>query len=486
MRILLTFPAVLAACGPGSTGEPCDCDGHGVQLCDGEDCGPCMCLALLPASEDPEPSATFHVDPDVEHGDGSAERPWTQLDWDALDDALAEGHVRVLFSALEADGASPETWPERLDLTRGDTSEHRLVLEGHAQYNRDDGDPSWAEAPNGARARVPGITTGYEDVERSHITVRGFEVTGSRDKGIRFQAGDEVIIEDNLVHDNRGSPSISLGYTSRTGHASSSFTVRNNHVWDQRGECVYIGGAGGEDIDAHQRVVVENNLIHDCWVALGTEHDGINIKDRIGEVLVQRNVVFHTDWGIEASSPGLYAHNLVWGTARNGFHFSDGWGSGLNGLQLRDNVSVDAGQAGLYLNASRNPTEGVLIEGFTAVGAAEAGLELGTEAGLTARLAELWLEGNAVGLDAWGGVEAEVESCVAADNELDADRDMAAATCTPGSSRLAPLETMAGPDGVFFTQDDPWLAPEGGAQLPEDQPACLTAASSPAGKARIR
>ncbi len=35
--------ALLAlARGPGSSGESCSCDGHGVQACDGDSCGPCI------------------------------------------------------------------------------------------------------------------------------------------------------------------------------------------------------------------------------------------------------------------------------------------------------------------------------------------------------------------------------------------------------------------------------------------------------------
>ena len=457
---------LLLACGPDTIGEPCVCDGHGVQICDGGACGPCQCLPLLDVSEDPEPSVTFHVDPDLPQGDGSEGSPWAWLDWEVLDRALAQGHVRVLFSAQEADGSGAETWPEPLELLREDGSDHRLVLDGSAVTNIDDAHPHWVEAPPGARARVPGVTTGYEDIERSHITLRGFEVTGSDDKGIYFRAGDEVIIEDNLVHRNDGSPSVSLDYVSRSGLPSSSFVVRNNHIWDQRGECVYIGGAEGQDLDAHASVIVENNLIHDCWLALGTHHDGINIKDRIAQVRVQGNVIFNVDWGIEAASPGDYSHNLVWNTQRNGFHFTDAWGTGLSGLVMHDNLSAWAGEAGLYLFAQGNAASGVSIQRFTALGAAGAGLELGTEAGLEVQVQDVLLQDNAVGLDGWGGVEAKVEGCETAGNGLDADRDLQDAACSPGSSDLGDTEVLAGPDGIFFTQDDPWLSTRGGAALP--------------------
>jgi hypothetical protein len=159
------------------------------------------------------------------------------------------------------------------------------------------------------RAVVPGVHTSYDDIPRHRVTVRRLEITGSRDKGVYWRAGDDVVFEDLVVHDNRGSPSIYLEYVSRSGHASSRFTLRSSHIYSQKGECVYIGGSEGEDLDAHARVVIENNLIHDCRSRFSTENDGINIKDRIGEAVVRRNVVFHTDWGIELASPGLYTDN---------------------------------------------------------------------------------------------------------------------------------------------------------------------------------
>lgn len=225
--------------------EPCACaDGHGVTLCDGGDCTSCQCLDFAPPTEDPVPAVTRFVDADASDGDGSETDPWAGPHWETLDRDVATGNVLVIFDA-------GDTWPEYLAIGRTDA--------------------------------------------RSRITVRGFDVTGSKDKGIYWRSGDDIVIEDNLVHANRGTPSVSLDYTSRSGHRSTSFIVRNNHVWDQAGECIYIGGAEGEDIDAHEVVVIENNLVHDCRVPFSSQEDGINIKDRIGSVTVARNVVFETN-----------------------------------------------------------------------------------------------------------------------------------------------------------------------------------------------
>jgi hypothetical protein len=38
--------------------------------------------------------------------------------------------------------------------------------------------------------------------------------------------------------------------------------------------------AEGQDIDAHELVTIENNLVHDCWHPTSSQADGINIKDR--------------------------------------------------------------------------------------------------------------------------------------------------------------------------------------------------------------
>ena len=80
-------------------------------------------------------------------------------------------------------------------------------------------------------------------------------------------------------------------------------------VWPERldGECIYIGGAEGHDLDAHEVIVVENNLIHDCRHPFSTHQDGINIKDRMGSVTVARNV----HWGIELARDTLDVDDIL-------------------------------------------------------------------------------------------------------------------------------------------------------------------------------
>lgn len=445
------FVLALWACGGPS--EPCACaDGHAVALCDDGSCV-CQCLPLAPPTADPEPATTRFVDADAVSGDGSAERPWPEPDWTALDRDVAAGHVRVVFDA-------GDSWPDRLTIGRTDPGPNRIVLDGHHSRRTPDG---WVDAER-ARAVVPGVQS--RDGVRSRITVRGFDVTGSRDKGIYWHAGDDIVIEDNLVHDNRGSPALSLEYTSRTGHRSTSFVVRNNHVWDQSGECIYLGGAEGQDLDAHERVVVENNLVHDCSAAISTQDDGINIKDRIGDVRVSRNVVFATKWGIELASPGRVTGNLVFGTRSNGIHATDGWGRGLSGLVLEDNVILDAEEAGIYLNATNHTWSEVTLSRLTVIGARQASIELGGESGIDGRIDDVLLVGSAIGLDAWSPMDLELGACTQHQTDLAGDREVAelAASCAVEDPRFGDLSAPAGPDGRFFTDDDPWRSASGGAR----------------------
>lgn len=455
-RSCVVLPALLVTACARAT-EPCACeDGHGVTLCDGGECTTCQCMPLAPATEDPAPRVTRFVDADAVDGDGSEASPWAGLDWDTLNADVAKGDVLVVFDA-------GDTWRDRVDIGRTDQGPYRIVLDGHDRRRTCDG---WVDA-DGARATVPGITTGFEEVVRSRVTIRGFDVTGSRDKGIYWWAGDDVVIEDNLVHANRGTPAVMLDYTNRTGHRSTSFAVRNNHIWDQVGECIYIGGAEGEDMDAHEVVVIESNLVHDCTHAFSTHRDGINIKDRIGDVTVAGNVIFATHWGIEIASPGIVRGNLVFGTSSNGIHVTDEWGLGLSGLLLEDNVVIDAGDAGIYMNAENNAWSDVTIARFTVIGAGEAAIEAGGEREISGEIDDVVLANSAIGLDAWSPMELDLGECTVHGNGMAGDRDFAdlAQDCVNDDPMFGDLTAPAGPDGRFFTDDDPWISASGGARI---------------------
>ena len=417
--VVLALTMLACKTQPWPRGAACACtEGQGVTLCERDGtCTYCQCLV---------PEATW----EAPAGERFDLEPGALPDWSDVNAALTSGPVQVHFSG-ELD--------EKLLVDRWSTSEHRLFLVGND-------------------AIVPGIGTGY-DVQPVHrVTVTGFEVTGSTDKGVQWRAGDGIVIADNLIHDNQGSPAVSLDYSSRGEHAAQGFHVLANHVWNQRGECIYIGGSEGDDAPSHDDVRVEDNLVHDCWVGLESEHDGINLKDRLTNVVVRRNVIFNVDWGIETASPGLYAHNLVLQTNRNGFHLTDGWGTGLGGAVLRDNAVVDAGHAGVYLNASEHRWEALEIDGLVVVGAGGAGLEAGGERGISGTLDDVTVVDSDVGFDAWDPMDLELGSCLVWDNRLRDDRDWEglADHCERVEPGFGDLSEPAGPDHLFFTDDDPW------------------------------
>lgn len=422
---------LIIACGTPVT-QPCEgsVPGHAIA----HDAG---CL-VLPTWEHDEEDPAFTKSMEVS--------PSSPLDWRAVDDALAKGPVEVTFA--------PGTYDERLEIDRRDDSEHLLLLEGRAPGSD-------------ARASVPGIHTGYDNDVQSHITVRGFEVTGSRDKGVYWRAGDHVILEDLVVHDNKGSPAINLEYSNRSGHRSERFVVRNNHVYDHKGECIYIGGSEGEDEDSHHRVEIVGNLVHDCRNAWDTKHDGINVKDRIGQMWVHRNVVFATDWGIEVASPGEVSHNLVFETDREGFQVSD-YFARIEDMVFADNAVISAGHDGIHITADNQAAGDIALVGFNAFGARKAGVLLGADESLHVEMADLVLAGNDVGLDGWGeATTASLKGCVAKGNDVDAAGALdSLSTICKAADLPKEISNPAGADRVFFTEDDPWYVEGHGAKLP--------------------
>ncbi len=417
--------AFLVACGgQNAAWDACSCPmaAHGAVDAEGQ----CRCLPLLPTDPDAEPGHVFWVGEDGAEGPGSESEPWASIDWVAIDAALADGDVHVRFTEGRYD--------DRLDVLRTDEGPHRLVLDG-AIDGRD------------RRASIAGIGTDFEDVPRHRVTVRGFEVTKSRDKGVYWRAGDDVVLEDLVVHDNRGTPSINLEYANRTGLPSTGFTVRNSHIYDQTGECLYIGGAEGTDMPSHANIVIENNLIHDCRGPglASTKADAINIKDRMTGVRVERNVVARSDWGLELGSPGVYRSNRVFDTRREGVTFNDSF-STFSGVVLEDTVVVRSGGHGLRITPQQGVSD-VLVDGFVSIDAGEAGVTVGGPAeGIV--LDGLLLLGDQA-FFGWDSPEVGVLACEA-DGVDDGPFETGCAEPTARGS-LDP----AGPDGVFFTDDDP-------------------------------
>lgn len=462
MRTLL-LPLALTACAR-LNGEACDCpgavDGHAAMIRD-----QCACLQLPPL-ESVAPVTRFFVDPDLDGEAGTPTDPWGELDWQAIDAALAEGPVTVWISASEEDGSEPETLADPILIQRTDTSAHTLTIDGRRRTNTSDASPFWETVENGRhRARVPGVRTPFEG-EFSHVIIQGLEITGSPDKGVSWHAGDFVVLQDLVVHDNRGSPAIYLDYSSRSGHRSESFLVQGTHVYNQPGECIYIGGAEGVDEPSHDLVVLQSNLVHDCRSPWNTRHDGINVKDRIGRAVVTGNVVFDSDWGIEVASPGLYAGNAVLDTDREGFQVSDVF-QPIRQMVFQDNVVIGPGHDGFHVSTDRQPAEGLVLRRNTVLGAGEAGLMVNGEAATTVVVEDLAVFGSATGFDGWGAATATVDGCLTGGNGVDARRNLEGVSCASGTP--PDVRRPAGPDGLWFTRDDPGYLP-GGANLPDTDP----------------
>ncbi len=465
-----------SGCDRRTTAVPCACEsveGHGVSICDpgGEACGPCQCLESEAVEPDGEFAAEFWVDAEAgEAGDGSTSDPWSTLDWDALDEALTEGDVAVWFSSTAATGGGAETWDAPLEILRSDDSDHRLVIDGRQQRNTDDQTPAWQAAEGTHRARIPGVTTPDDGVKRSFITVRGFELADSTNQGVYWSAGDGVVLEDLVIHDNGSSPALYFEYANRVGAASTDLTIRNNHLYDVRGECIYVGGAEGEPFEAHQRVVIANNLVHHCGAQRfsGKKWDGINVKDRLDDVWVRGNVVFATHHGLEVGSTAVISGNLVFDTAEHGILLSDEWGVGHNGARLDDNVVIDARGHGLYLGADLEVVEELPVDGLTVVGARDAAVLFAGDAGLDATVRDVVLAQSGVAVDGWGSLNLTVADCVVWENDRIGQRkaEAVAGDCAdsdPGfvGTPLEETERLAGDDGVFFTDDDAWRTESG-------------------------
>jgi len=418
------FFALLMACNPKL--DLCDCPagvpGSAVMLE-----GQCSCLPHLEATPNPEAAAL------IELSDG--EEP----DWDAIDAALADGDVVLRFDPAGS-------W-ERLYVRRTDEGPNRLVLDGGTA---------------GARAKVRGILTPFDEGPRHRVTVRGFEITKSPDKGIFWEAGDDVLIEDVVIHDNKGSPALNLNYSSRSGWPSSNFTVRNSHIYRNNGECVYIGGSEGEDRPSHVGLLLENNLIHDCFALVDTKNDAINVKDRLVDVVVRRNVVLRSDWGLEVASQGLYESNLVIDTDREGVQVSDFF-QPYGDMVFRDNAVLGAGEDGFHFSTKKAVASGLLLERNTVIGAGKAGLLVASDAGMELAVDQFVVVDSDRAFDGWGEADLTVGACRTSVADVDFARLFEGlGSCESAAS--VDVSAPAGPDGLFFTADDPWLV-EGGAQL---------------------
>lgn len=442
----LPLLALLTACTSRLVGVACPCDGHGVQRCDGDACGPCMCLPFAEPSPDPTFATTFWVDAGAD-GDGTSSSPWGTVNWSAVDTALVGGDVAVWFSAR--DGAAAEVYDDRLDVLRADTGPHRVVLDGRFWWR--DGD-TWRENETLVRARFRGAGTSMEPIARHRVTLRGFELAHSSAQGVYWVGGDGVVLEDLDVHHNGRSPAILFEYANRSGLPSTGIVLRNTHVHEVRGECVYIGGAEGTGGPSHAGLLIERNLVHGCGSLgiRGHQWDAINVKDGIEGVEVVGNVLFDAHWGLEIGSPADLHDNLVFDVADDGIHLGDEWGDGHDGTAIRDIAVLGAGGQGVRVGADFAAADDVAIDGLVVIGAAGDDLRFAGEQGITGTARRLWLLGETP-VEGWGTVDVVFSECAVAGEAIGWVE-----ACDVVDPEIPDLGAPAGVDGVFFTADDPW------------------------------
>ena len=136
-------------------------------------------------------------------------------------------------------------------------------------------------------------------------------------------------------------------------------------------------------------------------------------------------------------------------------------------MEVIDNVVLRAGERGIPIGTDRLGAENLFFDGLTIQGSKEAALVWAGDVGVKSTLENIVLAENGVGFDGWGTVELDIEGCRVHGNDLDDDNSASgvAKSCASGRPGFGNLTKPAGPDGTFFTADDPWLV-DGGARLP--------------------
>ena len=465
----------MAGCGPTEVSEPCTCPsaGQAARACNGGRCGACLCLPSLPATPRAEPARVFFVDPDVSKsgGDGSPADPWRELVWAPIDAALATGDVTVFFSARLASSDANQTSKGEIQIL----GPSRLILDGRSQANLDDAAPRWVAYSGAARAQWRGVTTTEQHLKKSRVTVTGFELRDSVSQGVFWEAGDEVVLEDLVISNNGRSPAILLEYADRSGLPSDHFTVRNNHLFNITGECIYIGGREGTEGPSHSHVLIENNLVHDCGFRdrNGDDWDGINLKDRLTSAVVRHNVIYRTHWGIQMTSVNaVVEENLIFDTDAAGIMVGGGgWGVPLDSdTRISDNVILRAGgdpnsgsSSGIYVDADQEGAKGAVFTHNT-IASTRSGpaMMLAGNGGLSIDLGSNWLTHSSKGLDGWGDVQVSIEDTAFFANTHNATRAPASVDAVGAVPQIDPryvdLLNPAGVDRIYFTADDGWLA----------------------------
>ena len=150
-----------------------------------------------------------------------------------------------------------------------------------------------------------GFWKGMNFYDNADTTVRDNDLHSMRMDGMVFTAMDGVLIEDNYVHDFRGSPTAGdhcdmiQFYTTGTTEPSKDVVIRDN-VLDigqgtftqsifMRNEVVDSGRASFADM-AYRNVTIENNTI------INAHQWGISVGEAVG-LSIHKNTVVHSDGG---------------------------------------------------------------------------------------------------------------------------------------------------------------------------------------------
>jgi hypothetical protein len=383
----------------------------------------------------------FFVDPTFTGngtGNGSEGAPWKTLvedgnpafkeQWAAINRELAGQSVTIYFSARQAQRDVPEEMVGSLRVERTDKSNHRLTIDGMSVWNADDAKPRWRPYKSASRMRIR-VTRGCcfsigwdDDVQRDHVTMRGFEVTGS---GARIRwGGSDTILENIWSHDVKG-----VGATVQFNAAvtdwpecrdlgrCSGIIIRNNLIERGIGEGIYLAGTYTRTQDGgcpdygvtHRSILIEGNTIVDSGLN-GEEGDGIDLKAGLVDATVRNNVIINPHAGKHGADgitclgvPGggrtnyIIEGNRITG-AKHGMILG-----GLNGAVIRGNVVEKCTRVGIYLCGDPGrPDRAVEISHNTVLAA---GVGLGEVEGVVLRYNLLSGKGkqitgwNAMGVD---------------------------------------------------------------------------------------
>lgn len=269
--------------------------------------------------QDPSQATSFYVDPGFAGiGNGSPASPWSDfrdgnpinaVQWQLINQALAQGDVNIFFSANQ-EIVEDVNADAIVRVYRTDTSPHRLSLDGISMINTPSG---WVSNPGPSRTRLVAsggccISIGWDDnVLKDNITVRGFEITG--ESGRVVWGGSFSVMEYLWIHDVsvlgstfQFTPAVHDGTCIPIGIAHD-VAIRHNLLERNIGESIYIasnynyaedGGCvdGPFSGDNHYDFLIESNEIDEPGF-YGEEGDGIDLKAGIYNVTVRGNFISH-------------------------------------------------------------------------------------------------------------------------------------------------------------------------------------------------